>query len=44
MEDESVEPGEIKREGANVTIGAPVAVATSALPFDSELKPDEKEN
>ena len=45
MEDEKVvAPGEIKREGANVTIGAPIAVATTATPFDSELKPDEKED
>jgi hypothetical protein len=46
MEDEQpVEPGEIKREGANVTIGAPIAVAISTSPLnDEQPKPDAKED
>lgn len=46
MEDEkTVEPGEIKREGSNVTIGAPIVVARSTSPFhDEQPKPDEKED
>jgi len=47
MEDEEkpVEPGEIKREGANVTIGAPVVIAVATGQDEtSDETPDKQED